>query len=111
MEILFVGRKRHLFPQWSANHCSEDLSFFITVRLEIVCNENVAYLRFFATVAGNKRSFSHVNFRDGDRKRQNSRNKLPEYRSYVANDVKQSDLNGANLLYCFHHVTKSSERE
>ena len=85
--------------------------FFYNVRLEIVCNENVAHLRFFATVAGNKRSFSHVNFRDGDRKRQNSRNKLPEYRSYVANDVKQSDLNGANLLYCFHHVTKSSERE
>ena len=69
----------------------------------------VFYLRFCVIVVRDEWSFCHVHFCDGDRKRQNSRNKLPEYRRYVAEDMKQSDLNGANLLDWFHHVTKGSK--
>lgn len=72
------------------------------------------YLQIFEvliTVFSNIRLLSHVNLCYGDRKGENSCNKLPKYRRHVSNDMKQSDLNGANSFICLHHVTKSSERK
>ena len=77
--------------------------------LVIYYAKGVFYSRFCAIIVGNERSFCHVNLGNGDRKRQNSCNELPEYRHHVTDDLKQSDLNGANPLDCFHHVTKGSK--
>ena len=67
------------------------------------------YSRLPFAAAGNEWSFCHVHLCNGDWKRQNSCYKLPEYCHHVTDDVKQSNLNGANALECFHHMTKGSE--